>query len=427
MSLAIRCALLGACLAVASASAGTLPASPTLSDFLRIAEAQSPALLAARRDRDADVEAIRTAGSFPDPRVTFGWFGEEVETRVGPQEWRIGVRQRLPWSGTRGLAGEVARREAEAAGRRFDEDRFALRAGVLRAWAELLHQREEERRLAEDVTLLEELLEVVEERYRVSTARYADVVRLRVETERMRTRLAAARDRRAPLVARMNGWLDRPASASLPDSLVAQELPAAPAVEDLAARLTGNAPRLCAREAEVARAEASRALAARSRWPDLDVGIDWIRTGDALDPSLDGSGRDPWMVSVGVELPIFRGKHDGPVATAAARLEAAEARRRAESAELHAQAGAALAAWRDADRRLTLHRDRLVPETAALLETTWTAYANGAAGITDVVDVQRTTLELRLAEADARRDRAAAIADLTRLTGADWFPTEETP
>ena len=68
-----------------------------------------------------------------------------------------------------------------------------------------------------------------------------------------------------------------------------------------------------------------------------------------------------------------------------------------------------------------------MPETAALLETTWTAYVNGGAGITDVVDVQRTTLELRLAEADARRDRAAAIADLTRLTGVDWFLTEETP
>ena len=42
MSLAIRSALLGACLVVASASAGTLPASPTLSDFLRIAEAREP-------------------------------------------------------------------------------------------------------------------------------------------------------------------------------------------------------------------------------------------------------------------------------------------------------------------------------------------------------------------------------------------------
>jgi outer membrane protein TolC len=74
-----------------------------------------------------------------------------------------------------------------------------------------------------------------------------------------------------------------------------------------------------------------------------------------------------------------------------------------------------------------LYRDRLTPEMESLLESTWTAYVNGSAGIADVVDVQRTSLELRLAEADAHRDRAYALGDLTRVTGVDWLHAEETP
>jgi outer membrane protein TolC len=429
MSFASRSALaLGAFLAaVPIGAAQELPDRPTLQDFLRLAEERSPALRASERAWRAEAEAARAAGSLPDPRVSFGWFGEEVQTRVGPQEQRLGLQQRLPWFGTLSLADEAARLGVEAAAQRHESARLALRRSVVEAWADLVHRQAEARLLTEDVARLEDLVAVADERYRSSTASLGDVVRLRVETELVRTRLAAAEDRRAALGARLNAWLDRPADAPLPDSLPARELPTAPDPAGAGARVTDDSPRLAERTWQVEQARASSALASRTRWPDLTVGVDWIRTGEALDPTMPGSGKDPWMVSVGLELPLFRGKHDGPAAAARARVEAAEARRATEAAELDARAELALAAWRDADRRVVLYRDRLTPEMESLLESTWTAYVNGSAGIADVVDVQRTSLELRLAEADAHRDRAYALGDLTRVTGVDWLHAEETP
>ena len=76
-----------------------LPENATLADFLRVAEARNPGLESSRRIWRAEAEGAEAAGSWPDPQLSFAWYAEEVETRVGPQKQRLSVRQRLPWFG----------------------------------------------------------------------------------------------------------------------------------------------------------------------------------------------------------------------------------------------------------------------------------------------------------------------------------------
>ena len=40
-------------------------------------------------------------GALPDPRLTYRYFVEEVETRVGPQRQAVGLSQTVPWPGRR--------------------------------------------------------------------------------------------------------------------------------------------------------------------------------------------------------------------------------------------------------------------------------------------------------------------------------------
>jgi hypothetical protein len=59
--------------------------SATLSDYLEYAALSNPGLEAAFNDWKRAVEKVPQVRSLPDPRFTYAYYIQEVETRVGPQ------------------------------------------------------------------------------------------------------------------------------------------------------------------------------------------------------------------------------------------------------------------------------------------------------------------------------------------------------
>jgi outer membrane protein TolC len=398
-------------------SAPDLPEDPTLDDFVRVAEARSPSLESRRRLWRAETEAADAAGSFPDPQLAFAWYAEAVETRVGPQRQRISVRQRLPWFGKLGLRGDVADEGAGAARARYDDRRIELRRDVTLAWLDLYWIGRATELTRDNLSLLVDLERVIRERYRIGRVGHADLVRIQVELGVTENQLRSLEDRVRPAVARMNALLHRPDDARVP---LPTELAEGTSAPDEAAVLTAvrrGSQRLRERERKVAQAGAARRLADRSRWPDWMVAADWIRTDEALDPSLEDSGKDPVVVSLTVELPLFRGKWDAPARAADERLVAAEADLASEEDALRTQAEDVLYAWRDADRRLDLYADALLPKARESYEALSAAYRTGQGAFLDLVDAARTLLDFELERERALTDRTRSAAKLRYLTG----------
>ncbi|MHC4153562.1 MAG: TolC family protein, partial [Planctomycetota bacterium] len=71
----------------------------TLQDYLRLAALNNAGLKAAFEEWKAALEQVPQARSLPDPRFTYGYYIREVETRVGPQQNRLGIMQVFPWFG----------------------------------------------------------------------------------------------------------------------------------------------------------------------------------------------------------------------------------------------------------------------------------------------------------------------------------------
>ena len=71
----------------------------SLQDYLRYAALNNAGLKAAFEQWKAAMEQIPQAKSLPDPKFTYGYFIEEVETRVGPQRQKFGIMQVFPWFG----------------------------------------------------------------------------------------------------------------------------------------------------------------------------------------------------------------------------------------------------------------------------------------------------------------------------------------
>ncbi len=62
-----------------------------LNNFLAYAALNNPQLEAAFNRWKVALERVSQARTLPDPRFNYGYFIQEVETRVGPQEQQVGV------------------------------------------------------------------------------------------------------------------------------------------------------------------------------------------------------------------------------------------------------------------------------------------------------------------------------------------------
>ena len=89
-------------------SAEEFSADPVLADYLAYAAAHNPQLQAAFERWRAALEAVAPAKTLPDPKFSYRFFVQEVETRVGPQKQGFGLAQKFPWFGKLDLGGDIA-------------------------------------------------------------------------------------------------------------------------------------------------------------------------------------------------------------------------------------------------------------------------------------------------------------------------------
>ncbi|MEP7250352.1 MAG: TolC family protein, partial [Spartobacteria bacterium] len=83
-----------------------------LDRLLREVLDKNPSLNSARLKWEAMKERPRIAGSLPDPMLSYGYFFDNVETRVGAQNQKVGLSQKIPFPGKLSLAAKRSRQEA---------------------------------------------------------------------------------------------------------------------------------------------------------------------------------------------------------------------------------------------------------------------------------------------------------------------------
>ncbi len=399
-----------------TASGNAIRVPLTLDACVATADSSNPSVLSAWHAWQAALGAARGAGALPDPMVSYGYSITPVETRVGPQEERFGLRQTLPWFGKLRLKSEAAMAGADAAYHRYRRAAADVEYAVVEAYAEYANLKITIGILERRDALLGDLESAVRAKYASGEAPYADLMRAEIERARVSDRLAAARGRRLPASARLAAAIGLEPGAPLPWPDDIPSLDAA-ALRESSAEIGSLSPELLLLDSETERAERSRSLARRGYFPDLTLGVDYIVTGEAAMPTTD-SGKDPLSVSASIGVPLWFGKHAAAVREQSERLAATKEMRRQKENELGARLQMVLFEMDDAARRVTLYADQIVPDADASLQSARAAYANGAVGFETVVAAEQTVLEMELALGLARVDSAKAAAGLKRLLAA---------
>lgn len=399
-----------------AAAPADLAQSATLTDVLQLAEAANPGLRAAHERWTAAREKRAQASALPDPRFTYTYFVEPVETRVGPQRQKFGLAQTLPLFKL-GLRGDVAAREADAAEARRDAAAADLRLRVTRAWNDYYYLGRAIAITEENVHLLRRLESVALTRYASGEAPHSTVIRVQLEQGKLEDRLLSLRDRRAPALAALNAEMDRGTAEPIawPAALAHPDVPDDAA--DLDAAMRAWSPELRALRFAEAKQDAAVRLAGRSRLPDLTLGAEIIDTDEAAMPGVGDSGKNAIMAMATVNVPLWWGRNGAEQAEAEAGLAAADRDLAQRENALAAELERIRYDLRDADRRVDLYEHTLLPKARQSLQVMEDAFTTGEVSFLDLVDAQRTLLEFELAFERSLADRATGVAALERIAG----------
>ena len=397
-----------------------LPEFTTTSDldaYVRYALLNNPGVEAAFQDYIAAMERVPQVTALPDPRFSYRYYVQEVETRVGPQEQAFGLSQTFPWFGKLALQGEVASSAAEAARERFEAKKDTLVAEVIDAYLEYYHLGRAITVVRGNRDLIQQLERVARTRYGAGAANHPDVLRAQVELGQLENQLASLEDRGAPFVARLNAALNRPRSTPIPFPAEAKVVPLGSKDDDVLAWISAGNPELLALQHEMDSAGAAARRAEKDYYPDLTLGLDYIGTGDARTPGVRGSGDDALIAGLSFTIPLAGGKYSAAVREAEARRMSVALRRGDLLNKFQAEAATALFRIRDAERQIALYRDTLLPKSRESLTTTQSAYTSGNATFLDLVDAQRVLLAFELSYERSRADHGQWRAALERLVG----------
>ena len=148
-----------------------------LEDYLRYASLNNAELKAKFQQWKAALEQIPQAKALDDPKFTYSYFIEEVETRVGPQQQKFGIMQVFPWFGKIQARTDVAAAKAQAAKQRYEATKLKLFRQVKVVFYEFAYLATATNIAKSNLELLQHFEEVARTKYLTATAIHPDIIR----------------------------------------------------------------------------------------------------------------------------------------------------------------------------------------------------------------------------------------------------------
>ena len=390
-----------------------------LSGYLAQAALHNPELESAYYRWKAALEKIPQVRAMPDPRFTFAYYIRNVETRVGPQEARLALFQTFPWFGVLGLRENVAAQEASAAKAQYDALKFKVFYDVKNAFYEYAYLAQAIQISREDIDLLRYFESVVRARYSAGAVPYADVVKTQVQLGRLEDRLRTLQDLRKPLMAKLAASMNLPPDTEFPWPPEVPVMILCPTEEELFKALPEYSPQIKRLEYLEARDKAGIELARKQFYPEVTFGIEDIITGSALMPATPDSGKDAIIASVTINIPFWWEKRKAGVRENRLMLASTSKSAEALKQSLRSDMELALYKYRDAQRKIELYQNNLIPKAKEALGVTLEAFQAGIQGSLDLIDAEKTLLEFQLSYIRALADQAQRVAEMEWILGQE--------
>ncbi|SDX02358.1 TolC family protein [Nitrosomonas communis] len=379
----------------------------------------NPEIQASLREREAAKQRISPAEALDDPMLEAGVINAPLASSPFNREdmtmKMIGLSQRFPFPGKRGLRKEVASKDAEAISYGCQETVNRVVRDLRIAYFDLGLIVEMTRLVEKNKLILEHFLQIAEGRYQVGEGSQADVLKAQTQVSRMLDELLRLARERPMIEAELIRALGRSTYAGelIPESLPMHQTSLN--LESLRERAMTQRPQLLALQSLTARNKKAVELVQKEYYPDFDVRLSYGQR----DRMLDNTSR-PDMVSltVAVNLPIWRNSKIEPrIAESQAMYHQALDLYQVQTNEIVAKLRQQGATAEQNLKSVQLYQTTILPQARLTVESALAAYRVNRVDFLTLLDSQMTVFnyEINLATAIANYNKALAEIDL--LTG----------
>jgi outer membrane protein TolC len=130
-------------------------------------------------------------------------------------------------------------------------------------------------------------------------------------------------------------------------------------------------------------------------------------------------GRNAWMASVGINIPLWRGKLRAAESEAAIRLKASQDLRQDLQNDTSARIHELFAEVKMYEEQARLYEHSLIPQAEQALRSAEIAYIAGKTDFLSILDGERMLIQLKTAFAKLTADRGKSLARLERVVGSE--------
>jgi outer membrane protein TolC len=389
----------------------------TLNDYLEYAALNNPGLKAAFNRWQAALEKIPQMRSLPDPKLNFGYFIREVETRVGPQQGKVGIMQVFPWFGKLKLKGNAAAEMANAQRQIYQKAKLNLFYRVKGAYYEYYYITKALSVIEGNIQLLEYLEGAVRSKYSTGMESHATLIKVQVELEKLQDWYRTMKDMVRPVTAKLNAALNRSPRAPLPapQSIIKKDF--SMDYTNLVTLLKEKNPDLMALDSMAIKEKIGVKLAKKNYYPNFSLGLDYMFTGQATMPGVSESGKDPLVAMLSINLPIKYKKYKASVREAKARQDSVRMQKEEKTNNLISHLEMIFYKVNDSMRKISLYKDSLIPKAKQAFEVTQSAFEAGKVDFLNLIDSQRILLGFELAYERSLTNYNQRIAELEMLVG----------
>ncbi len=388
-----------------------------LTEYLVEAARNNDDLYAAFYNWKAALQRETSVSSLPDPRFSFAWFIQPVETRTGPQEFKYGLSQTLPWFGKLNLKGEQALRDADIKKAKFDELKLKIFYQVKTNYYDYAYLAQAIRITRENIELMKYLESVASSKYATSSGKYDGLIKTQVELGKLEDRLRSLEERKRPTVAKLLAAMNRPDGQSLPLPAFIPIMKIEADPQQLKKDFKEANPSLMALTHKINKEKLSVELAEKDYFPDFSFGVEYIQTGKSRSPNVTNENKDPVVAGMSINLPIWFDKQEAQLVEAQQKVKSANRERTGLERNLSADLELEIYRYEDAIRKVNLYRNSLTPKAEQSLAVSIEGFQSGTASSSDLIDAERTLIEFQLVYYQSLAEQAKRVAAIEYLVG----------
>ena len=386
--------------------------------YVRAVLERNPTVESARQGWRAALSRVKQSGTFEDPMVDLGVAPLSIGSSKAPFGYELGISQRLPWFGKRGLEAAAAAAEADASKSDYQAMKRELALSAVILYDQYFIAVRSLEINARYVELMRVMRDGATAQFQVGRASAQDPLQAESELAHVERDTAMLLAEREVTVAQMNELLHRAPELPLPPpptELAMPSIPSSAATEHLGSDAVSQRSEISAARQRARAAQARADRANRESYPDVTVSTSYNSMWDMPEHR--------WMVGLGFNLPVQTGRRAGAADEALAMRAQFESDASRMTDAVRTQVFVALKQLQGSQRIIGLFENRLLPVARAQVDAAragFTASQNPFVAVVGAAkNLRSVELDYQMARAECDRHRAELDRALGLIPGLD--------